>query len=291
MNNDELYEWLNSVNQRYRERDIPPKQRPFLAFADLARERGLSVLFPSATADKIFDWFKQNTQEGSHAIGLLFTGIYYFDASLWPVYVSIGFGHFRLDSLNAVETMPPKIRDQLAADTAELWNYTLFWADCVDLAYGSDDLHKLGQLSPDARAFLDNGRREIETAVAQLASAHPNAKTMLSSRLAIEVYFKAFLIAKGLEDADTVRRFNHRLAELLDTCRSAGLDRELAPLQPMLAIFPAVSARYTGGEQPVRALWTAYCIAQSAAAVIVRALSGRDMQSQVLRGAAQQPQR
>ncbi len=285
MKDAQLYEWLEAANQRYRRREIPPKQRPFLALADLARERALIVLFPSPTAEKIFGWFKENTQEGSHAIGSLFTGIYFFDASLWPVYVHIGYGRFPLDSLDALETMLSKIRDQLAASKPDFWNYTLFWADCVDLAYGSDDLHKSAQLSPEARAFLDNGRREIEATVAQLASPPPNPKAMMSSRLAIEIYLKAFLIAKGLEDTQTVRRFNHRLVDLLDACSKAGLDKELAPLRPMLSIFPVVSARYTGPEQPVRVIWTAYCIAQSAAAIIVRALSGRNLQAQVLQSA------
>jgi hypothetical protein len=163
---------------------------------DLSRAHRLAILFPSATADKIFEWFKKSTQEGSHVMGSLFTGIYYFDASFWPVYVPIGYGVVRLDSIAALETMPQNLKDQLCGDRAELWNYVLFWADCVDLGYGGDDLRKIAGVSTEARTFLENGRREIDAAISQLSSSHPNPKAIMSARLAAEIFFKALLIER-----------------------------------------------------------------------------------------------
>jgi hypothetical protein len=282
LTNQQLNDWLERANERYRQRDLPPRQRPFRAISDLSKEFKISIDFGSDVAGKIFDWFTNHTQAGSHAIGSLFTGAYYFDACFWPVSIQVGFGTFVPKALDALETMPKMLKNQLCADRSEVRNYTSYWADCVDYAYGSDALQTRRSLSSYAAGLLQGGQGEIEGTVAQLCSARPNPKAIMSARMAAEIHLKLLLVAKGGKDAAFLRSIGHDLQKTIDACLSVAAVKEFAIIRPMLAIFPDVSARYVGTEKPMREIWEAYCIAQATAATVMRVLSGDDRRLQII---------
>ncbi len=91
LSEEQLPKWLAQTNENYRKKNIPPKRRPFWALSDLAKQFNTQINFGSDLANKVFDWFTANTKPGSHAIGTLFTGVFYFDACFWPVSVPIGY--------------------------------------------------------------------------------------------------------------------------------------------------------------------------------------------------------
>jgi hypothetical protein len=127
LSEEQLQKWLAEKNEDYRKKDIPPKRRPFSALCDLAKEFNTPIYFGSELANKVFDWFTANTKLGSHAIGALFTGIFYFDACFWPVSIPIGYGTFKLNALAALEAMPEKMKKQLQQNKNEIWIYALYW--------------------------------------------------------------------------------------------------------------------------------------------------------------------
>ena len=142
-----LENWLSSANARYRADEVPPRHRPFKAMSDFTREFNCSLALDSPIAKAIFDWFYKHSQRGSHVVGALFTGAYYFDACFWPLYIPLGYGTFSLNALNCLETMPEVLKKQISQSREDLWQLALYWADCCDYAYGVDDIGKEGKLS------------------------------------------------------------------------------------------------------------------------------------------------
>lgn len=153
--------WLAVVNARYRQEEIPPMGRPFRAFSDFTKEFNYAIEISSPLAKTIFAWFKENTKPGSHAIGAMFTGSFYYDACFWPLQILHGYGEFKPNALDSLETMPPSLKEQLARNYQGLWSLMPYWGDCVDYAYGLDDIVKLKQINPKALSFIVSGSREL----------------------------------------------------------------------------------------------------------------------------------
>ena len=281
LSEEQLPKWLAGKNENYRKNDIPPKRRPFLALAELSREFNTSIYLNSDLANKVFGWFTANTKPGAHAIGSLFTGIFYFDACFWPVFIPIGYGTFKLDALSSLETMPKEMKAQLQQDQNEMRIYALYWIDCVDFAYGLDDLRKNQTISVLGKSFLENGEREIESVISQLSSTRPNTKAILTARMAVEIFLKSLLITKGNKNEADIKKIGHDVSDAMSQCFTLTSVKEFFVLKSMLGIFPDVSARYTGSEPPIRKVWEAYCIAQATATVVARILSGRDSRSKI----------
>jgi hypothetical protein len=173
-------ELLIRLNEQYRQKEIPPIQRPFRALMDISRELSCSIVFPSASADRIFDWFVKNTKPGSHAIGALFTGAFYYDVCFWPLSVPVGYGSFQLNALTALDTMPEALKASLMSSHEATWALALYWADCVDYAYGVEELIKGTRLSPKAVSFIESGHHEFIGALSQLTTHRPNTKCSVS---------------------------------------------------------------------------------------------------------------
>jgi len=283
MNPDDITDdWLRSANERYRASDIPPVRRPFQALSDLSRERNSTIRFPSPAAKKIFDWFKAHTKPGSHAVGAMYTGAFYFDACFWPVRVPMGYGQCHLNALDALETMPLVLKQELQSKSNDIWAYVLYWADCVDYAYGLNDIQKSNALNPRAQAFLQNADNELVGTIAQLTVDRPVSKAILSARMACEIFIKVLLVQeKGLTDQE-LKKLSHRISDLAKEAFAEVPLKEFQIVDQLSHLFPDVSERYDGKEKPLSAVWEALCVAQTAASAVIRHYSGRDIRSQVI---------
>jgi len=135
-------DWLRAINRDFREQDIEPRRRPWLAIQRYSQEFGVSVDFSSPFANRIFEWFQSHTQPGTHIIGPLFTGVFYFDACFWPVSIPHAYGTVSINALDSLESMPDTLKQEIMATPRDAWNYVLLWVDCLDYAYGFDDMHR-----------------------------------------------------------------------------------------------------------------------------------------------------
>lgn len=277
-----LEDWLNSVNARYRAEEIPSRQRPFRALSDFSREFKCSFTLDSPIANAIFDWFGKHSAPGSHAMGSMFTGAFYFDAYFWPMHIPIGFGTFSINAFDCLETMPETVKQQLAQSQRDSTNLALYWVDCCDYAYGFDELKKGNKLSSKALVFLNNGDRELRGAVAQLLSSRPNTKAILALRMACEIFLKALLIhEKNLTDPQ-LKNLSHKIKDIAVDCHLATGVPEFDAVANAANVFPEVSQRYDGDEWKLSEIWMALCIAQVAATAVIRHYTNRDMRTQVI---------
>lgn len=282
LDTNQLEIWLKSANERYRREEMPPRARPFRAMSDYTREFNCSVALDSPLAKFVFDWFYENSQPGSHAIGALFTGAFYFDACFWPLYIPHGYGMFSLNALECLKTMPQPLKDQLEQSREDLWRLAIYWADCCDYAYGIDDIRKLVKLRDNALNFIKNGDRELIGAMAQLNAARPNTKAILSLRMATEIFLKALLIQEKDLCEKQLKKLSHKIEDIAEECFQVTQLADFSRLAKAASVFPDVSERYTGGECKLSNVWQAVCVTQAAATAVTRLYSNRDMRSQII---------
>jgi len=276
-----LEDWLNSTNARYRAEEIPPRHRPFRALSDFSREFKCSFMLDAPIAKSILDWFYKHSAPGSHAIGSMFTGAFYFDAYFWPLHIPIGYGTFSINAFDCLETMPEAVKQHLAKNQQDSSNLTLYWVDCCDYAYGLEELQKANRLGSKALLFLNNGDRELRGAVTQLQSSRPNTKAILALRMACEIFLKALLIQeKNLTDSQ-LKNLSHKIKDIAGDCHSVTGAPEFHAVATAANVFPDVSERYDGDERKLSEVWNALCITQVAATAVVRYYTDRDMRSQV----------
>lgn len=276
-----LEDWLNSANARYRVEETPPRQRPFRALGDFSREFKYSLSLDSPIAKSILDWFYKHSAPGSHAIGSMFTGAFYFDAYFWHLHIPIGYGTFSINAFDFLETMPQAVKEHLAKDQEYSSNLALYSADCCDYAYGIDELKMANRLSSKASLFLNNGDRELRGAVAQLLLSRPNTKAILALRMACEIFLKVLLIQeKNLTDSQ-LKNLSHKIKDIAGECFLATSIPEFEAVAISANVFPEVSERYDGGDWKLSEVWSALFIAQVTATAVVRYYTGRDLRSQI----------
>ena len=273
--------WLRKVNEKLRKKDVQPKTRPIRAMQEYYEEFGDSTTIPSDLSDFIFDWFEANTKPGSQWIGSLFTGSYYFDTSFWPVEIPRSYGRTQLDAMSSLDTMPRNLKLDLANSENELRAFSLFWADCLDYAYGFDDIHKDGKFGKFSIELITSGNKELKSAIAQLHEPNPNPKSIESNRMAVEMSLKGLLAVKMNITDDQAKNIGHNLIRAIDDCISTTDNRDLRTIRNELNIFPDIGDRYKTADKSTSEMWQAYKTAQIIATTVVRILSGRDIRSQL----------
>jgi hypothetical protein len=277
LSKDTLDAWLIRANLRYRQAGLHPKQRPFEALKNLSTELKVPMELGSEPARYIFEWFRNETQEGSHAIGPLFTGAYYFDACFWPVAIPVTFGRNSLNPFDALQIMSVGMKNQICSDIQESENYVRYWIDCLDYANGPADLDTRKVVNPLALNFLVNGRLKLDATIAQLLAPRINPEAILGAGLVAEIYLKVLVIEKGAKDENFLKnKLGHDLGKAMDACLAIMAIPDFVPLRAKLTVFPPVADRYTGAERPIQEVWDGHRLAQAIATAVIRILSGRD---------------
>ncbi len=250
--------------------------------SELSVELGRSLVMGSPAADKIADWFVTNTKPGSHAIGALFTGAFYFDASFWSVTIPIFYGMHKFDPLDSLQTMPAVIKTALWQHPQARQILVHYWCDCFDFAVGVNILRKDNSLDPRALSFLRNAEAELTGAIAQLLLDRPNLKAILGFRMGCEIFLKFFLVHRLKLTDDELKKRSHRIDDLARECFKVVPLAEFDFIAKGAAAFPAVSDRYTGAEKSMVEVFDATYLAQLAAATVCRQVTGEDCRGSIV---------
>jgi hypothetical protein len=275
MNEDELREFLNSFNARAGKLGIPHRQRPAAAFRALSESKGLIIHFPSPLTTFVTTWFEQNSPPGSHALGAIFTGAYFFDAACWKVEIPVGYGTFQLEIRDGIRSMPEPVYERLAADKRQLMDYALYWCDCCDYGYGFNSLYTTYQ--GPAKAMLFAADEQLRTIVSLLLEhRRPLSAASEASRMAFEMFLKCFLLHHVGLDLERVKGIGHNLSNLLKTIVENPAGSGLRPLTPHVAAFPRVGERYGGRQPMLDRVSFLHSIAQWTGTAFVRTLTDRN---------------
>lgn len=277
-----LKNWLESTNARYSAEQIPYQHRPLRALLDYSRDFKCKFVHDAPIAKLILNWFYERSAPESHAIGSMFTGAFYFDAYFWPLSIPIGYGSFKINPFDCLESMPNVIKENVAKSPEDSAGLLEYWVDCCDYAYGLDDIYKLNSLMPSTLSFIENGSLELSGAINQLVTSRPNPKAILSLRFACEIFMKALLIEeKGLDNTH-LKRLGHSIKDIATECYSVSGISEFKIVADLASIFPSVSDRYDGSSRDLFNVWNAVVCTQMAVTTVIRNYSRRDMRSQLL---------
>lgn len=161
-------EWLKKINREFRDAGIEPRTRPWKALSRYSVEFKAKFTLSSPIATEIFQWFESQSKPGSHHIGNLYDSVYYFDAEFWTVSIPIFYGKVQLNAMDCLQEMPEAIKTELASTPNLAWDYTMYWADCLDYGVGISDLSKESNLDPFGYQLLLAGDQELRAAISQL---------------------------------------------------------------------------------------------------------------------------
>jgi hypothetical protein len=270
--------WLQKINSDFRRDDVPPKQRPWLAWKEWAKHAGQPLPLSDDVAKKIFRWFENHTKAGVQYIGPMYTGVFYYDSCFWPVFVPIVFGRVQLRAWDYLKTMPDAVMKQLWREPTEVKSYADHWVNCIDYAFGINDLRTRKNFNEFTQQLLESADQEMNAAISLLlVEDRPNPKAIERATMATEMFLKMFLAAKaGLTEDEAKHKIRHDLEEALRRCVAADNESELLTIQSSLDVFPGINDRYKGTDQPLGVLWRGYEIAQFTGTTVCRSLTGRD---------------
>lgn len=276
-------DWLKNLNEKLRWEDVHPKARPFLAIKEFSKEFHYPFLnFNSDEVRTILNWFSENTKPGSHAIGSMYKGAYYFDACFWSVNIPLGYGkQFVIDAFDSLQ-MPDNLKQQIESDPKESGDFMFLFVDCFDYAYGYDDILKLKTFNELATNFIRSANKELQATVSLLLEENPKPKAIETARMAVEMFLKAILVIEDSWNENTLRKkINHDLIKAIDYCVSVTGSKELQHLRSRMSFFPDIYERYQGKTRTTADLWQGYALAQVVGAIFTRMFSDRDTRPQL----------
>jgi hypothetical protein len=269
-------EWIAALNEEFSKDHIPHSQRPFLAWLRWGKAAGRTIEFRDPDVKRIFAWFRTNSPVGAHEVGSFFTGLFYFDAHLWPIEIPIVHGTVTLNGMDSLRTMPDNIKRRLESDPNLYMGFGQVWCDCIDYSIGIEGLikHDNGSFWQE---LLRSGHQQLLSTVTLLQGNRPNPKGAEPARMATEMFLKAFIANKtGMTDAEARKQFSHNLEKALEKCLEIDPKSDLYTIRSALGEFPEISERYTETEKTLWELWRMYGMAQYSGVTVVRSLSGYD---------------
>lgn len=270
--------WLAEANDRYRQRDIPHKQRAFRAWRELSVERQIPLTLGSPIVREIFDWFSRHAPSAATSYGELFRFPFFFDAVFWPIAVPTMFGTVRLAPFEMLPMLPNATHAALAVDRPARGEYLSAWSSVVDWVLSFEDLYHA-----TARGFADQllaaTKRKLVSASHELLSGRPSADAAQSAAFAIELATKRLLVVRKDRTQPELKAapFGHNLTRLLEECSDLLPPEVGSALIERVRGLPSISARYTDLPAEPQYLWQCYLTALVACAACIRVETGRDI--------------
>ncbi len=281
-NNLVTEEWLKKLNKEFRESGVEQRRRPWEAVRRYSTEFNTSVSLFSDVANHIFEWFESNSKPGAHEIGSMFESVYFYDTQFWAISVPIIYGAVKLNALESLYQMSGEMKKELISDQKQAWDYVVYWADCVDYGLGFDDLKKTSGLDSYGMQLLKSGDQELRTSAAILNQSRPDSRAIMTCRMAVEIFFKAYIaLKKGLSETEA-KSIGHDLNKGLDKFIEVSGFKNWESIRNKLAQFPAINERYAEQDIPVDKLWDGFCVAQALGTVIIREYIERNTLEQVM---------
>ncbi|WP_447955823.1 hypothetical protein [Vreelandella sp. EE7] len=275
-------EWLANLNNEFRSARIDQRRRPWEAISRYSEEFKTSVNISSDVAKTIFNWFELHSKPGVHQVGSLYEAVYFYDSEFWVVSIPITFGTVQLNALDCLHEMPGGIKQEMMTDHRQVWDYVIYWADCLDYGMGIDDLRKTQGLNEFGYQLLMSADQELRAATSILSQHRPDTRAILNCRMALEIFFKAYVALKhGLTQSEA-KTIGHNLNKGLDKFIEVSGLNDWEKTRKFLSLFPDVHERYQEQHITFQRLWESYTLVHSLGAEIIREFTDRNMIQQVM---------
>lgn len=278
-----IADWLEATNEEYMLQHIPQKERPWKAMMDYSSKFKVSVVLGSELADEIFNWFKSNSKPGSHAIGPLFTGCFYFDTTFWRLDVPVFYGEVSLSPFYLLDDMPKNIIDKIKNNPQHSHALAVYWSDCLDYSLGYEFIISQNCLNEKSLIFFKNAHKELVGSISQILLPRVNEKAILSLRLSTEIFMKSCLLQELELTEKQLKGLSHKIEDIATECYKATRDAEYLDAASCMSVFPHISSRYDGEDVSFSDLWLAIKITQRIASTVTRRYTPNDIRPQLFR--------
>lgn len=274
-------DWIQATDSGFSAARVAVRARPMKALMEWSKEHGSTAL-DSPEACVIFEWYTANYPTGSFSVGSLFTGAFFFDEAVWPIRVPIAYGKCSITIKSMVTSMTNLIGGRLDQDAESLTTLEVIGADCLDYAYGFDDLRNHPLASQLARDMLTSGHKELQGTVYVLLSEEPNEKVAQSASLATEMYLKSYLAHHAGLHENGAKKIGHDISESLQKCLAIDPSSDLRLLASKIGSLPEIGERYKPRSRSLAESWYAYSLAQSVGACVIRSMTDRDCRNRTV---------
>lgn len=249
MNDEDLFNWLIKINEEFIKNEIHPLERPFEAISKYSREFNVNILMGFGNTEvtqKIFEWFEKNSREGTQKLEPVFTGAFYYDQTFWRLEIPIILGQMAISPFDLLIDMPDIIKEQLKNNEQYHNKLHKYFVNCINYAFGKDNLLADNILSQKSKEFLNNAILHLSGAISLILEKKVNYQSINSLRFAVEIFMKFNLIQKkNLEEKELIN-LGHNLPKIALECYKATNNDTYKSLSNKLSIFPPVSSRYDG---------------------------------------------
>jgi hypothetical protein len=277
-------DWLTEVNRRFRTEEIPPRQRPWLAWKLWALETGVSLALGSPPVDHIFEWFKRNTESGSQLVGPAYVGAFYYDAGFWPLVIPVVYGTVALDPVESLKATPVPVIAELQKSPRDTANFVSTFLDCADYGLHGPDVTGAKLFAPPGQELFRAADKALTSCAELLVPGRPNQKALELARDAVEIHLKSYLAGFHGFTIKDIRNLGHDLAACLRECEVADPTSEFTRIRPHLSDFPDIQERYSAPGWSLNRLWSGYRMAQFVGATLVRIVTGTDCRKNIVLG-------
>lgn len=178
--------------------------------------------------------------------------------------------------------MPENIKKSLLEDKGQLWDYVIFWSDCIDFGMGYGDLREDKKLDKFGVQLLNAGYEELSSATSLLLEHRPNMRAIMNCRMATEMFLKSFISLKRGLSKQEAKQLGHNLSDLMDSFSEISGYTHWKEAKSILSVFPDIHERYEQKNIDRKRLAEAYCIAQSFGVLIIRGFTDRNTLKQVM---------
>ncbi len=274
MNN--FKDWLISLNTKYTRAGILHSNRAEKAEKEFELLFNAKLPATGPERDLFNKFFVDHVQIQEPTLGPIYYGAYFYDGCFWKITIPLIFGNVNVYPEACLKKCPESIKFGIKSDGREFMKYLRVWADCIDFAYGYDDLFRKKHPSDFKESLIFSGRQFMDSTVTLLLDRHLNPKSIEQARMAAEMFFKAFLSAHAGLDEKAAKKYSHDLNKLHEAAQSIDKSKEFAKIADINKAFPPIESRYSGNPANKQEIWQSYRIAQFIGATLTRSITKRN---------------
>jgi hypothetical protein len=274
-----LENWLLQINSLYQSEEEPMRARPMRAIQAYAQQFPCTLEQRIAANRKIFKFFEDRSPPGTFSMGSIYKGCFFYESYFWPLHVPIMFGEVNVSSYDTLPSMPQSLKEEIRSNLKQHIALALHCADCMDYGYGFEEA--ISNMSQEAVGMLKGAATELDGAMTLIENNGGNSRTMLSLRLATEMFLKSFLIQESKLDENGLKRFGHHLGKLSEACLQVGHANIFEILlKSHESIFPKIDSRYEAGQFEPMQVWKAAVVSQGISAAVIRKYSTKNLREE-----------
>ncbi len=197
-------EWLQKTNEEFKSQGVTYGEDKNWRACKKWRDENLSEILKDKSIEhqviaeylenqdnKIGEYFLTQTTKDRGWVSPPFSGIYYFAGHFWEITIPLAFGMVRIDLFECLK-MPNDLKKKLHADKEKLNEFINVACDCLDYGSEIDGIDRI--CSKDySKQLVGSGDKHLRSAISLLQQEKVSSKAIDDSRIAIEIFQKAYL--------------------------------------------------------------------------------------------------